>query len=176
MEVGSILLILSVLIIVAIFVSRPFYSRDVYNASQKEHDKSALMAERDRVLNALKELDFDHDLGKIPEAVYSGQRAVFLQKGAEVLRKLDTLYRDSETIETEQEEPGARRERPGFAQNAGNNATAGKDEVIDPDDELEALIAARRRERQQKASGFCSQCGGPLQQSDKFCPKCGTSS
>jgi predicted amidophosphoribosyltransferase len=35
------------------------------------------------------------------------------------------------------------------------------------------LLADRRRVRQEKAVGFCPQCGGPVQKSDRFCPKCG---
>ena len=41
------------------------------------------------------------------------------------------------------------------------------------DDDLEQLIAARRRERQEKAVGFCPRCGAALQKSDRFCAKCG---
>jgi ribosomal protein S27AE len=37
------------------------------------------------------------------------------------------------------------------------------------------LIASRRRERLEKAAGFCPQCGKPVQISDKFCPRCGAS-
>jgi hypothetical protein len=44
-----------------------------------------------------------------------------------------------------------------------------------PDDELEVMLANRRRARQEKSAGFCHQCGGPLQKSDQFCPKCGAS-
>jgi hypothetical protein len=45
--------------------------------------------------------------------------------------------------------------------------------LASPDDPLEAQLANRRRERQGKAAGFCHKCGGPLQKSDLFCPKCG---
>jgi hypothetical protein len=46
--------------------------------------------------------------------------------------------------------------------------------VAAPDDDLEILLANRRRVRQDKAAGFCPKCGGPVQKSDLFCPKCGT--
>ena len=49
------------------------------------------MAERDRVINSLQELDFDFKLGKIPDEDYPAQRAELLQKGADILRKLDAL-------------------------------------------------------------------------------------
>jgi predicted amidophosphoribosyltransferase len=45
--------------------------------------------------------------------------------------------------------------------------------MADLDDDLETLLANRRRARSEKSAGFCSQCGGPFQKSDRFCPKCG---
>jgi predicted amidophosphoribosyltransferase len=50
----------------------------------------------------------------------------------------------------------------------GNGAGSGA-----PDDELETLLANRRRVRSEKSGGFCPQCGGAVQKSDRFCPKCG---
>jgi hypothetical protein len=38
---------------------------------------------------------------------------------------------------------------------------------------VEALIQDRKSERVERSAGFCTQCGGPLQQSDLFCPSCG---
>ncbi len=43
----------------------------------------------------------------------------------------------------------------------------------EPDDDLEIMLANRRRVRQEKAGGFCPKCGGAVQKSDRFCPKCG---
>ena len=47
----------------------------------------------------------------------------------------------------------------------------------DPDDELEALIANRRRSMKEnnepKTGGFCPQCGNCVNENDRFCPKCG---
>ena len=40
-------------------------------------------------------------------------------------------------------------------------------------DEVEGMVAERRKARQEKAAGFCPQCGKPVQQSDKFCSRCG---
>ncbi|RPJ39959.1 MAG: zinc ribbon domain-containing protein, partial [Chloroflexi bacterium] len=40
-------------------------------------------------------------------------------------------------------------------------------------DELEEMIATRKRERKESAAGFCPRCGKPVQKSDKFCSKCG---
>ena len=57
---------------------------------------------------------------------------------------------------------------PSSPSNSGVRAAAAS-----PDDDLEVLIAGRRREKKEKAAGFCPQCGNPVQVSDRFCPKCG---
>ncbi|MBL1173273.1 MAG: zinc-ribbon domain-containing protein, partial [Chloroflexi bacterium] len=43
------------------------------------------------------------------------------------------------------------------------------------DDDVEALIAARRKARKEKSGGFCPRCGKPVLASDRFCPHCGKS-
>lgn len=43
----------------------------------------------------------------------------------------------------------------------------------DEDGEISALIAARRRIKQEKPTGFCPKCGKPVTASDKFCARCG---
>ena len=45
--------------------------------------------------------------------------------------------------------------------------------VAEVDDDIERLLAARRRASQRETAGFCPNCGGPIQKSDRFCPKCG---
>jgi hypothetical protein len=111
-------------------------------------------------------LDFDHALGKIPEEIYPSQRAALLQRGAAVLQKIDEYHGKAG-----QEEVNLRLETAIETQRADAKVPQAH---IPEDDELESLIARRRRERKSKSVGFCPQCGNPLQQADKFCPKCGT--
>lgn len=171
MDVGSIFLILGLLVLVGLFIGRPFFERSAAAVTQEEHELSALLAERDRVLNALQELDFDYSLGKIPEESYPAQRAVFLQRGADILRQLDALQ-----PELAWEGAEARLEAAIAARRvaAGTTPNGGRPVLASPDDELEAMIANRRRERSEKASGFCPSCGRPVLKSDRFCPGCGT--
>lgn len=179
MDLGSILFLIALLILVSLFVIRPFLTKRSSSVSKEEHDYSALLAERDRIVNALQELDFDYTLGKIPEEDYPAQRAQLLRRGASVLRQLDAYQiegpaEDAEirleaAISARRGDSGGNAPQSKAAASNGNGRRAG----IQPDDDLEALIASRRRERQEKAAGFCPQCGGPLQKSDLFCPKCG---
>jgi hypothetical protein len=186
MDLGSLFLIIALIILVALFISRPFWeSRRAAKLGAVEipgqpQERSFLLAERDRILNALQELDFDYAMGKIPEEDYPAQRLILVTTGADVLRRLDAL--ESEPAQAAQTgDAEARLEAAVMARREGQLVAAvagpqsgrrGRTSV--PDDPLEREIAARRRERQEKAAGFCPQCGNPVQKSDLFCPKCGT--
>jgi hypothetical protein len=176
MDIGSILLLLALLVLIGLFIVRPLIDRKAVLVSteedQQEHEISTLLAERDRVLTALHELDFDHDLGKIPEQDYPAQRVSLLRQGADVLRKLDEYDRapPANDLEARIEEALAERRAISAAQ---PEAIPESISVRDADDEVEVQLANRRRTRQDKSAGFCPQCGLPVQKSDHFCPKCG---
>jgi hypothetical protein len=188
MDIGSIFLILALLIIVGLFIARPLFERKAIPVTSSqdpgEHEISALLAERDRLLNALEELDFDYTLGKIPDEDYPAQRAALLQRGADVLRRLDaySLKASADDFEARIEAAIAARRADAARQRGGEGdggeqlvpALGASPATLNADDDLEARLAARRRARQDKSAGFCPQCGRPVQKSDRFCPKCGT--
>lgn len=162
MDVTSILLILAVLILTAAFVLQPFIGKQKrLNLAAGEvvendldHTRSALLAEKERALTSLQELDFDHSLHKIPEDQYPEQRAALLQQAATVFKQLEDL---------------------GFAQDAKPLRSVEKPPTAGSGyDELEDLIARRRAVKKDKSSGFCPHCGKPVSDNDRFCPKCGT--
>lgn len=165
MEITSVLLILAVLILVGLYLYAPLTERGRKIKTNDSHEISSLMAERDRVINALQELDFDFNLGKIPAEDYPEQRADLLQKGAQILRRLDELApevssgRDATT----------RIEKAAAAKRADSNAT--NPQISDED--IEAMIAARRKKMKSKSAGFCPKCGKPVLAADKFCASCG---
>ena len=182
MDIGAIFLILGLLILVGLFIGRPFFEKRPAAASRAGHQQSALLAEQDRILNTLQELDFDYALGKITQVDYQVQRSMLLQQGTQVLSELDAYQpaMPGEDAEARSVDAGARIEAAIAARRAeaahaasGSNGGGLKPAVAHPDDELEVIIANRRRERSEKAAGFCPQCGNPVQKSDRFCPKCG---
>lgn len=164
METTSILLILTVLLLTAAFIGRPFFLKDsrykrklnpVEGAAQEklDHIHSSLLAEKERVLSSIQELDFDQSLHKVPEDLYPIQRAELLQQAAGLLRELEDMGFPRESKST---------------LNSKNSikSSAGYDE-------LEEMIAKRRAEVKEKSTGFCPRCGKAIQESDRFCPKCG---
>lgn len=167
MQLTALFFTLAILILVVIYLYAPFMERRARHVTEEEHELSALMAERDRVINSLQELDFDFKLGKIPEEDYPTQRAGLLQKGADILRRIDSIAPQPASAQ----DADARIEKAIAARRA--DASGAKPELSD--DDVESMIAARRKVRKEKSSGFCPKCGKPVTVSDRFCPSCGKS-
>jgi hypothetical protein len=53
--------------------------------------KTVLEAQRERVLDELRALDFDHQTGKVLDEDWRQQRARLVARGAEILREIDAL-------------------------------------------------------------------------------------
>ena len=167
MQITAIFFTLAILVLVALYLYAPFMERRARRVTEEEHELSALMAERDRVINSLQELDFDFKLGKIPEEDYPSQRASLLQKGADILRQIDTIAPQT----TSTQDADARIEKA----IAARRADAAVATPVLEDEDVESMIAARRKARKEKSSGFCPKCGKPVLVSDRFCPSCGKS-
>ena len=86
MDLGAIFILILVLVFILIFVTRPFFVRQrghPMEKMEKSRKLSSLLAERERLLTAILELDSDQALDKIPAGYYSNQRVELLQRGAE---------------------------------------------------------------------------------------------
>lgn len=150
MDLGSILLGLAVLILVAAFVLRPVLQPSPAGPPPDSRHLSELQAERDRILDLLREMDLDSTMGKLLPEDYRVQREALAMRGAVVLRQID--------------ESGGSALEP-----------AGQDPSVDSEAELEAAV---RRLRSRQSDGkardqFCGQCGAGLQAGDRFCANCG---
>ena len=167
MDLGAILILLALLILVGLFLAAPLMRGARPRPLDEAPEVSALLAERDRVINALQELDFDFKLGKVPEDAYPEQRGELLQRGAAILRELDGLTPSAATA-------GTASDRIEQALAAAPDAPASLGSDL-PDERIESLLAARRAGRSGKSAGFCPHCGKPVLLNDRFCPNCGKS-
>lgn len=162
MDLSALLLLLGLVFLVILFILAPLRQHRHVPQMDGGRDLSTLLAERDRVLKEIQELDFDHSLGKVPEDEYSLQRKALLKMGAEMMRQIDGMKQtQSQPVPLEEQAYAAVME----------NAASRADEVSD--DDLELLIAERRASRKERTGGFCPKCGKPFLQSDRFCSCCG---
>ena len=165
MQSVSIFLALGIAVFVALYLYAPFLERRARRVTAEEHEVSTLLAERERALNALQELDFDYKLGKVPEEEYPAQRLMLLQKGAQVLKRLDELT--PQNVRADQQDADI--EKAVASRRRKMNTSASRL----TDDEIESMVVNRRKGRASKAAGFCPKCGKVVMASDKFCPSCG---
>jgi rubrerythrin len=172
MDIGAIFLLLSICLLTGLFVARPFLERRrISSVSANDQELSTLLAERDRLITALQELDFDHTLGKIPPQDYPAMRAGLLQRASDVLRSLDILQpQKAESDDAESRVEAVIAARRADAAIAKAEKTE-KHEISDED--LDELVSSRRALRKEKSAGFCPKCGKPVLRSDRFCPSCG---
>lgn len=169
MDLGAVLLLVALLLVVGLYLSAPLFGRTRRPVAQETLETSSLLAERDRVIAALQELDFDFKLGKVPAEDYPVQRASLLEKGADILRKLDALLPATRAAPAGQLDPGARIERAA----AAGRPDGGSSEDLLADDRIESMLSARRAARRATSAGFCPNCGKPSLITDEFCSHCG---
>lgn len=160
MEAGAILSLAAVLMIVCAVVFRPFMPGfknakiGRRNRISTNQQASVWLAEKERLLTMIQELEFDHETGKVPDDLFSEQRIELVRSAAEILNKLDQM--------------GYSEPKPEKTSDRGSSAPGIKEY-----DDLDELIARRKLEKNGKATGFCPKCGNALQSKDRFCPKCG---
>jgi hypothetical protein len=189
MDIASIFLGLALLFLVLFVVARPLVEGQGIR-ERKPGPIDELLFERERILLALRDLDFDYATGKLVDEDYTGPRAELVARGAEVLRQLDALgagpgARSGADLEEDEIERAiaARRARPQPAAPAP------------ADDDIEAAVAARRirptapaaeRRAARDAAGTdgaahqaataeraCAECGTPARPGAVFCAVCG---
>ena len=119
MGLGSIFLLLAFFVLVVLFISRPFFEKKKSSAAHAsasiDHDLSSALADRDRILNTLHELDFDYEMGKVPEEDYQQQRQILLEQGVLTLKMLDSLKQAEGTaagIKHTESEIGTHQQQP----------------------------------------------------------------
>ncbi len=164
MDIGALLILLAILLMMTAYLVQPFLTPRRRHLTMEEKRYSSLMAEYERVLSTLQELDFDHRLGKVPEEEYPLLRAELIKKGTALLQQLEVSHQRISDAEAERKLEATLAERRARQQEPAGTLS---------DEELERLLAARRAARKRKHEGFCPACGHPIMEGDRFCSSCG---
>lgn len=93
MSIGGIILLLAFIVGVGTLVIWPLLTQRGSSAPLEKptHALDDLQAQREAILIALRDLDFDYQTGKLVEADYGVQRELLLERGAAVLREIDAV-------------------------------------------------------------------------------------
>lgn len=169
MDLGFIFLAVALIGVVLFVILQPFLEPQTQR-TRPAPAADDLAAEREGILNTLRDLDFDHSTGKITDAEHAAQRAQLLAHGAAVLKQLDTvglLAAEPESEEKAMEQAIAARRKTA-------SATA---QV--PDRACPACHAESKAEDRFCAScgtelaRACPQCSAAVSMADRFCGQCG---
>jgi len=147
MDLGSLLLALGLFVLVGFIVARPLLGA-AHPTEIASTQIARLTAEREAILAALRDLDFDYATGKISDSDHAAQRPALVAQGIAILKQLDEAAQAVEPI-------------PPSALEAELDS---------------AVLAARARLAQSAASAStlaCPECGHARQPADRFCAKCG---
>lgn len=153
MDILATLIFITVLILVVAFIVRPLVAphedgtkRPVGSSSSGLRQRADLLAERNRVYRALRDLDFDHQTNKIADEEYALQRRTLVAAGVGVLQRLDELTIAGEPPNNDLVEASVLAIRQG---------------------EAAPSVA--------EAALHCPRCGGTTRSGDAFCGHCGAS-
>lgn len=79
-------------------------ARRVGGTSRQNQWFDAMWTEKVRLLRALRDLDFDYDMGKLPDSVYAVQRINLIRQAAALTLRLDELEADMRSRDVRLEE------------------------------------------------------------------------
>jgi len=155
-----------------IFAAVAFYvGRPLLPSRRAAHsggDSLPLEAQRESLYTQIKELDLDHATGKVNDEDYGRLRADLVAQAAAVLKQIDGVTPQPALAATAGADDV---EALIAARRKTRSAPAAKTADVD----AEAAIAARRKTAALVTSGLtCPQCGKPINADDAFCAKCGT--
>lgn len=148
MELGSLIIVLFIFLLSGIFILRPFLVSTETRGRSGTTIRDSLVADRERLLHAIEELDLELELKKISPEDHTRNRDILLAEAAKVLKELDNLPKTSAN----------KRKKPAHVQE---------------DDNLEKLIADRRKQLRGEMYVKCPHCGEAVDQGGQFCSHCG---
>jgi hypothetical protein len=168
LEIIALLIGLVILAAIAFYVSRPLAQSRRASHSTGVADVQSLEAQRESLYTQIKELDLDHVIGKVNDEDYVRLRADLVAQAAVVLKQIDGVVQPPTPAA-----PAAADDVEALIAARRKTRSASAPKTADAD--VEAAIAARRKTAAVAASELtCPQCGKPINADDAFCARCGS--
>jgi hypothetical protein len=173
LDIIAILIGLIVFAAVAFYVSRPLLKA---RRSDADDDTLSLEAQRESLYTQIKELDLDHATGKVNDDDYARLRVDLVSEAAAVLQQIDGVVRQPAPAKVAA--PAATDDVEALIaarrKTRSVPAATATTAAKPADTDVEAAIAARRKSAVPVVSeAKCPQCGKSVSADDAFCAKCG---
>jgi zinc-ribbon domain len=138
------------------FIAYPLFTAPREEITEAPSELDGIVAQRDAAYDAIRDLDFDFQLGKLSQSDYVALREKYKGRAATALQQIDALGGNGAHIEEE------------VAQ-----LRAAKHAAPPVDDIIEREVARLRADKSAPSSLNCPNCGTPYHAGDTFCVKCG---
>ena len=133
--------------------------------------REEILSRRDAAYAAIKELDFEHQLGNLSRQDYEDLRDRYRDRAAGVLQELDALDREEKAARRQPRPDGHRGSRGGGAEDEIEQAVA----LLRRQWEDKGLTSPYAAEGARPSAGWsCPTCHEPVSNGDRFCGNCGT--
>jgi len=178
LTLGSALLGLALVVIVLLYLARPFAMPEDEEVRVNREEIDGLLLRKADLLRNIRELDDDYDAAKVAPELYAVTRPQLMKQAALVMKQLD----DHGYVEAGQP----------VAVDIDAQIEAAVRRARTPEQLDEQLEAAIRQARGKATASvattattataapstngtaqFCPQCGRRVEKGDRFCPKCG---
>lgn len=154
------------------YVLWPLVSQDAPLLPVEDSRLADLLARKDTALRAIKDLEFDYQVGKISDEDYQPLRNRLNRQAITLLQQLERLTPESATLDSALEveiaklrrvQPGnrAEAEEPGIQSVPAQSTTSQSTTVKVADVSVAATVR------------YCTECGTKVDPSFKFCANCG---
>ncbi len=160
MSIGSVLIGIAMLLLALPFVINPLIKGNQNNPPGEAPKEASLSGDRHTgFLLALRDLEFDHQVGKITDDDYTNLRATLMLQAAAALEYQDKL--DAELDTRLEQAIQLRRANQSKSQVCSHCGSA-----LEPSDRFCRACG-------QPVESTCPKCGGKLYPTDTFCNRCG---
>jgi len=148
MEFSSLLIVIFIFVLSGVFIMRPFLVNEEAPRKTGSSRIDSLLAEKERLLLAIEDLDLEFELEKISSEEHNRNRDILLAEASEVIKQLDKLQKTGSSKKKTSTPPKA-------------------------DDDLERMIIERRQQLQSEKSLACPKCSKAVEKGAQFCSHCG---
>ena len=168
MSIAALLIGLALLILTIPFVAGPIINeRREKKFLTDEPEEEEMQTRYQQILLALRDLDFDHQLGVVSDEDYPVLRAQLLAEAAQARTAVELDTAEKETLDAQIEAAILARRSPAAKTAATGNLTCRHcGEPLDAGDKFCAICGAQ-------TADFCPQCDRRIDPDDKFCAGCG---